>query len=1039
MLGRLREHIRDLGRFGHRKIMERIGMEISRTFVVRRAGVAAAMSFWRWLKRAPLVASVFSIALLGPVGFAHAEEETVIEEMVVVGSRIQKPDYAFSNPVLSVGADDIKQSGTTNMAAFLKTLPALAGSFDAHDTNDVSSSGSFIGSVGLTQLNLRNLGTQRTLVLVNGRRHVSALEGSQVVDVDTIPFELTERVEVLTGGASAIYGADGVSGVVNFVTKTDYEGFNVRAQGGQSTHGDADTALFSLTAGKNFSDDRLNISGSYEYSREDGVLTRDRKFARERQVFVDNPFDPDDDPNLFDLIPLPDIGFSDSSPGGAVDTNFDFSFVPDFHGSDRPWDLGSLGFIDPFLQQGGDGSRLNAFVQDLLPEVERHTANLFLNFELHEAARFYGEVKYSKNDSFAAGQPTFDFFLWLEPDYAYLPPNISAAVDEELGGCCALVSRDHFDLGGRSEDITRETWRTVFGITGDFADDFTYDISYVWGETDVKLRNLNNRYNDRFAAAIDAVVDPDSGEIVCRSNLDPTLEPFNIPWNVGFGWNAWEPLPGTWAGSFQPGPDSGCLPVNLLSEGGISPAAADWINSTTTWRSKIEQQVFSAYLTGSTQRWFSLPAGAVQFAVGYEWRDEKSSSRPDDIDQAGLTYLNQVEDNVGDFDVSEFFAEIDVPLLSGVRGAELLSVDAAVRFSDYSTIGNATSWKVGAIWQPIEDITFRGTVAEATRAPNIGELFDPGGQTFQFLDDPCDINELSQGTPFRADNCAQILTALGVDPTTFTDPNSASVEGLLRGNPDLDEEVADTYTVGIVLRPRFVPNLTVSVDWYDIEIKDAINTALPQTAADECVDLPTIDNSFCDLVVRSADNFGGVVFFEQTPLNVASFTTEGYDFTVEYLLDPNAWGAKSNIGLFNFRLIGNKLEDLTFIKLPDAAPDEDLGEEDAPEWQLKFDLTWSRGPLTVNYGFTYFNETDRFTTGSTLQQLEDDRVDPKYLQFDAKFEQDIYAAYEFGDSFELFGGVNNITNEKPDIGETYYPYSAVGRFYFLGFTYTYNR
>jgi len=321
-------------------------------------------------------------------------------------------------------------------------------------------------------------------------------------------------------------------------------------------------------------------------------------------------------------------------------------------------------------------------------------------------------------------------------------------------------------------------------------------------------------------------------------------------------------------------------------------------------------------------------------------------------------------------------------------------------------------------------------VAEATRAPNIGELFDPGGQTFEFIDDPCDVSRLQNGTSFRAANCEQILTSLGVDPNTYTDPNSSSIGGISKGNPDLTEETVDTVTIGVILRPRFIENLTISVDWYDIELKNAVNAEPPQAAAELCVDLPTTNNDFCGLFEREVGT-GGIVDFVQQALNVAAFNTEGFDFTVDYVIDPGEWGASGNWGVFNFRVVGNKLEELEFVNLPGAPPDTDLGEEDAPEWQVNFDLIWERGPLLLNYGFNYFDETQRYTKETRTNNP--DIADRKYWDYDEKMVHNVYGAYDFSDKFRLSGGIDNFTDEKPDIGETFYPVSAVGRFYFVGF------
>lgn len=280
------------------------------------------------------------------------------------------------------------------------------------------------------------------------------------------------------------------------------------------------------------------------------------------------------------------------------------------------------------------------------------------------------------------------------------------------------------------------------------------------------------------------------------------------------------------------------------------------------------------------------------------------------------------------------------------------------------------------------------------------------------------------------------MTSLGVDPTDYTDPNSSSISGSLTGNPDLDEEVAESFTVGLQYSPRWAEGLLFRVDYYDIELTDAINTASAQEAAENCVDLPTLDNDFCGLQTRE-DGVGGVIDFVQQPLNVAKFTTEGYDFEVRYQLDTSRF-AGSNYGLFTFRLLGNKLEDLTFINLPGAAPDEDLGqgpidgEAEAPEWQAVFDLGWELGPFFVSYEFSWFDETARYSPETVAG--EPDIADSRYLEFSAHEVHDLYARYSLDDGLSLYAGINNVTDEQPDIGMTYYPVSAVGRFFYAGLT-----
>jgi iron complex outermembrane recepter protein len=981
-------------------------------------------------------ANVLALLALGPVALvtqtaaqeAPEANATVAEEIIVTSSRIRRSEDSFSNPVLAIESEAIQYSGTTNLSNYLKEFPALIGSLDSNDAAGVTAG---IGGTGLSLIDLRNLGPERTLVLVDGRRHVAAAPGTAAVDVDTIPIALVERIEIQTGGASAIYGADGVSGVVNFIMKKDFEGIDVRTQFGRSSHGDAEKSLFSAAAGTNLFQGRGNLTFALEYSKEERLESsrRDYVMGDARRSFVRNPQDRNDDPNLPDNVPVGDVRFFDTSPAGAVDVNFDF--FPDYNGTDEPFDFGTLprpsqyaAPISPYYQQGGDGTSTATYFGDLLPEIERYTANAYLNFELTPAAHLFGEIKYSRSESYSQSAPSFDFYMFLNPDNAFLPPNIAAAA----AGGPVLMSRDNFDLGIRDEDIERETLRTVVGIGGDLTGRMRYEVSYVYGESKMDDEIGNNRYNDRFAAALDAVIDPATGQPTCRSNLNPGAAPANLSW---LGFDSYEPLPGTWAGSFTPGPSSGCLPLNLFGNGVASPEAIDWVMTDSLIQARLKQHVVQAFVAGDSGEWFELPAGPVGFAIGAEWREEHSETIPAIEDRLSLTFNNDMLPEDGRYDVAEVFGELNVPLLEDKAFAKLLSLDGAVRVSDYSTTGSATTWKTGLIWAPVNDVAFRATVAEATRAPNIDELFDPGGQNFAGIDDPCDINNLDEGSSTRAANCAALLSALGVDPSTFIDPNSATIAGQAFGTPTLEEEIAETTTIGVTFKPRFAPNLTLSVDWYDIELTNAISTASAEESAYICVDSPSIDNEFCDLITREEDT-GRIVAFVERPLNVARFWTQGYDFTVQYHLDPAAFSSK-NWGVFDLRLIGNKLEELTFIRLPGSDPDPELGEEDRPEWQANFDLTWQLDALAMNYGINYFAETYRYSYQE--RRADADIVAPQYRKYDARFTHDIQARYGFENGVSIYGGVNNLTDQQPDIGMTYYPVSAVGRFWYLGATF----
>ncbi|HKY90397.1 MAG TPA: TonB-dependent receptor [Nevskiaceae bacterium] len=943
-----------------------------------------------------------------------------LDTIVVTGSRIKRPEFAFANPVVSVDAQAITNSGTVNLTDFLKRLPALTGSLDS---NDGAGANAFIGGTGLELLNLRNLGVDRTLVLVNGRRHVAGLPGSAAVDVDTIPQALIERIEVSTGGASAIYGADGVSGVVNFILRQDFEGWDAKAQTGISDRGDANTWLASLVGGHNFARGRANLTGAFEYSRSTRLESSDRGFARNAATFRRNAGDRPDDPNIPDRLPYPDVRFNDSSRGGGVDIDFDG--FPDYQGDGTPWDTGQ--FLQRGFSQGGSGTPLTDYAGDLAPREERYTLNTFGSWRFGESSRAYAELKYSRTHAFSLSQPSFDYYLLVEGDNAYLPE----AISEAAGGGQVLVNRDNFDLGVRGENIHRDTMRGVIGFDGDVTDSMTYDVSLVYGQTRVRNRALRSRFNDRFSAALDAVVDPDSGEIVCRSNLDPAAAPSNLDWqiNVLGGYNAFNPLPGTWAGSFRPGPNSGCLPINLFVDGGVSRAAADWINGTSLATSRIRQTVGQAVFQGRTVNVFAPGAPELGYAFGVERRVEQSEGHPAVEDQAGLTFGNIISPDKGSYGVSEAFLELSVPLLEDRRFADYIGIGGAMRLSDYSTTGDTRTWKYDATWTPVRDVTFRGTRAKATRAPNIGELFDPGGQTFEFVDDPCNVDNRDLGTEFREANCIALLTALGADPDDYTDPNNGGIPGTLKGNRDLEEEDADTRTYGFVLQPRFVPGFSFSIDWYDIRLENAINVPTPQQAAELCVDAPTLDNPFCSLIVR-APGAGNIVDFTEQPVNVASFTTKGYDLNLVYRLDTAKLGAGRNLGAFTFHVVANKLEDLTFINLPGAPADNDERDVGAPEWQGTFNFAWDYDALQVGYTLIYYGETRRFTREE--QRGQPDIAEGRYLNFSDAATSDLWIRYRLRKGLSIYGGVNNLTDDRPDVGEVAYPVSAIGRSYFAG-------
>lgn len=1002
-------------------------------------------------KRAALLATTASILAgasaasaqdIGSPASAEASDDQII---VVTGTRIAvDPNLETAIPIVSISAESIEKSGLTNMTSLLAQTPAL---FNSETNFDAAGSQARFGGAGVNLLNLRNLGPNRTLVLVNGRRHVAGVPGEAAVDINTIPVALIDRVDVLTGGISAIYGADGVSGVVNFVMKRDFEGMDFRAHQGVSKFGDAPSTLISGTVGKNFDGGRGNIALSYEYRRDGRVAYSDRPFGKpDTYFFVRNPNDIPDDPNIPDEVLLNNIGyFGSSRDGGVYVSPLPFFFedaAPEFRGGGQPYNAGLFLPESGFFGAGGDNTPIADYQGDLQAGIKQHNFNLVTSYELTPSVRVYAEGKYVASKAFTVGQPSFDFFTYVPADNAFIPASIQSAIAP--GNLLflpdgVLVNRDNFDLGRRNERVSRDLFRGVLGFDGDLSDTIRFDVSYTYGQNKFTFINENTRLTDRYFAALDSVDEgafltgTPNGNIVCRADLTGGfVNTFSVA-------NLFDDNPFNDFSSpqtYTPG-DGSCQPLNIFGEGVGSQAAIDFINVDLRNRVKLEQHVINGYVSGDFAGAFEMPGGPVGFALGGEYRKEKSSFRPDDIAKQSVDIdpmtsvvqdLALLADEDGSFDVWEVFGEIRLPILSDVPFAHRLDVGAAIRFSDYSTIGSTTTWKVDGSWAPIPDITLRGSYSEAVRAPNITELFAPTQGGFSFLTDPCSPVNVNNGSEFRAANCRALIEGLGVDYDSFDfDSDIASSAGILgvsSGNADLSEEKAKTWTAGIVLQPQSVRGLALSFDWYDIRLTNAVNTATLQQTTEFCVDAPTLDNAFCNNITRDSLT-GFVVDYLVRPENVAFFETAGADMTVAYSLDAGKWGSFAMRGTVGY------LDKLKFLPANGGTVDNDRGEIGAPKWVGTGDITWSLENFEVNYGLNYIGHQRRYEYDETAN--DPDIVDPQYLYVRSVVTHDLqFAATTSDDKATFYVGVNNLTNELPSIGLSNTPVSFLGRFFYAG-------
>jgi iron complex outermembrane recepter protein len=1107
----------------------------------------------------PTLAAALLVSALAPAALAAqdsvADAEAPAEDpeaaIVVTGSRIARdPNIGAPAPIISVTADELQRAGTSDVVDTLRDIPALSTSTSSEGSID----GAFSEAVGQSILNLRGLGSNRTLVLVNGRRHVSGVAGEQAVDINSIPAALIERVETLTGGASSIYGADAVTGVVNFVLKDDFDGVQGNIQTGISSEGDAWRINGDLTWGANFADGRGNITISGEYARNEEIQFGDRGFSRDNGIAddYDNPirfFQAGDItsamPNFSNfysvgvggfptgfLVPVPgsddfntiftdagitptaaeqalidralnaprrfiarDPRFSLSSAGGVIAPgDIGLSDGPDINNNGTPDCLeSSVGFnstfnngafglaggcatINPdgtlsvyqdgaitglFNQFGGPGIQNGFNSNSLTPETERWSINANLTFEISSEAEFFFEGKYVSNSAEFQAQPnTFYDLLTIRADNPFITPQQEQFVGELFFGDGTqdgfYLTRDPTDLGPNRDRNEFETWRFVAGVRGDITPHFSYEVSGNYGTFQQTSFDNNRVITDRFFAAIDAVSGP-NGNAICRSDIDstpPATTPFGIPTGS----------PGFF--TFNPG-DGQCRPANVLGGvGAISQDAINFITATTVNQFELEQLVFDVIFTGDTGAFLELPGGPIGFAAGFEFREEVSRSTFDplelgilpvttafgqagdqlrdlaDIDQNSLVFDPDtiLNNNEGEFTVYDIFGEVRLPLLSGVPFAETLELSGAARYSNYSTVGGTFTWNVGGLYAPTKDILFRGTYARAVRAPNINELFNPGEGAFYRPFDPCDVGNIATAADptLRRNNCVAFFNTIGFDPFfgadptnpanySYQDPLTARFSGLQIGNPDLQEETATTWTVGTQITPSFIPGLVLSVDYYNISIDDSINFVDDQDIVDNCVDSATIDNQFCDLIVRRDDN-GGFRSLRQITLNFVRQETAGVEAAVQYRFDLGEHG-------FTLNGSGTWVEKLDNFFDPEdpTAIDPELGELQRPEWAARGAATWDWKGLSLTWSTTWLDRQalrgveieDVGNTGSDTFSPENGLASDTFIH-DASFN------YEASDKFTVYGGVNNIFNKRPFITEQAFPVSPVGTFFFLG-------
>ncbi|QJE73168.1 TonB-dependent receptor [Aerophototrophica crusticola] len=920
---------------------------------------------------------------------AQGTDSAQLEEIVVTGSRISRPELTSSSPVAVVSNEDIRLSGNVNVEQILNEMPQVVPGLTSTSNNPGN---------GTASVDLRGLGPQRTLVLVNGRRFVPSSQGG-VVDINNIPASLVQRVEVVTGGASAVYGSDAVAGVVNFILRDDFEGAEVNAQYGITQEGDGEDYDVSATLGGNFAEGRGNAVVFANYYKRKAVFQGEREFsafalqddedASGRAILSRGGSSSVLGTRLFGPLTLPN--------GATSSTGVGFDTAGNPSPFRIPTDLYNFAPVN-YLQ---------------VPQ-ERWALTGMARYEIAEAAELYVEANFINNQvpqQLAPSPLAEDIQVNLDNPFlsAATRQILATNFDEDGDGIADItVGRRLAELGPRISNDEYNAYRVLSGVRGDLPFGWNYDAYYSYGRVKRENRLENDAALSRIQQALFAVAGP-GGTVTCQD------------------------------------PSGGCVPLNIFGAGNISQEAADFIRVGATNSTTIEEQVAAASISGDL---FELPAGGLGVALGAEWRKEKSAFTPDEFLASGdVVGFNAGEPTAGSFTVKELFGEVLVPILSDLPFVKDLSFEGGLRYSDYSTVGSVWTYKAGGEWSPTDDIRIRGLYQRAVRAPNVLELFSGPSQDFPAYTDPCDAGQGPAGA------VADLCVAQGIPRTQlgiFEQANS-QVEARLSGNPDLNEEKSDTYTIGAVLTPTFIDDLSITVDYFNIKVKDAVGQfgGGAGNIVSLCFQSLDINSPFCQAFTR--DQSGNIDIVDTPNANNASLKTQGLDIQANYALPLDGFTLLEGDTALRFGFLGTYLFDYKFQSGPGLdeiqcagftgspcpGPGGAVTGTGTPEWKHVLSTTLETGPLSmrVQWRFIGSMKDARISTGTPREDVPVPKVGAVNY-FDLGFQ------FMASENLTFVGGVDNLLDRSPPtLGDAQVQantdpslYDVLGRRFFVGVT-----
>jgi len=913
------------------------------------------MSFSRKQERYGIVAAASFIALLSAMPTAsHAAEAQAsqnLDEVVVTGSRIVRDGYEAPTPLTVVDATALQSAATANMADQLRTMPVFAGNLTP--AQGAGGPSSYQG--GLNLLNLRNMGPARTLILMDGQRNVGARTDG-VVDINNIPQQLVSRVDIVTGGASAVYGSDAVTGVVNFILDKEFTGVKGELSGGATTYGDAENWKVSLSAGFPFAGGRGHVLLSGEVNDKKGIMDNPREWAKSGVGVITNPAY-GTGPGQSTSVPERLVRYDTSTwytKGGIIDRGPLKGIAFGDGGVPYMFNFGPL--TSGIMTAGGDwrSTLVRAETISLDPTAKRKNAFFRASYDLTDNFNVFAQLSWNTSFDDNDGFPHYQagngpVILSGNP---FIPASVQAQMTA-LGLTSFQIGSMNYDLPVIGSSRNNQTNRNVVGANGNFGafgSDWSWDAYFQNGHTRISYEATGVTRRSLRALAVDAVRHPTTGAIVCRSTLT--------------------------------NPTNGCVPYNPMGIGVNSEATMLYLTSgqNAHVNQTVTQNVWAGAVTGEP---FSTWAGPVSIALSAEHRVEKAVSKPDAVTLLSDWQAGNFLPMDASYDVSEAAFETVVPLAKDTSWAESLDITGAFRATDYSTSGYVSTWKIGTTYAPISDIRIRATRSRDIRAPNLNDLYQRSNVGFNTAFDPF-TNSV---------------------PTFLVDVN---------GNLNLRPEKADTTDIGVVLQPSFAPGLSFSVDWWDIKLKDAL--AIPSFAAiiRFCFEG---NQAYCGNITRTN---GVITNLVQSPFNIAIQHTSGIDFEGSYRMPlsdisslPGEVALHANLTKYIRNYINNNLTTPT-----DDVGQNSGGAP--PNWSMTARLDYVLDALTTSLtaramsSGTMNNDHVVCTSGCPVSTIQNRTIDynymPGYLYFDAS----ISYRFDMADTeIETFFNVKNITNKDP--------------------------